>query len=617
MNKKDGMSAKPTNQPEQAFLEDLVKEIEQDFYARQKARKELERQWELNMNFLSGNQYCHINSRGEIDDEGRDFYWQNKEVFNHIAPTIESRLAKFSRINPTIYVRPKSEDDKDVLGANVAEKLIQNAFTRSDVKNVVKKVTVWSETCGTGFYKVVWNNQGGEKIGVYEDKSVFEGEVQILPVSPFEIFPDSLYTENLQDCASIIHARAMSVKDVYEKYGVKVKGEEVGIFSLDKTNTFSSKETSKGSVKDACVVIEKYEKPTKEFPFGRMITIAGGKLLYYGQLPYFNGEGKDRQYPFVKQVSNSLAGNFFGTSVIERLIPVQRSYNAVKNRKHEFLNRLSMGVLTVEDGSIDVENLEEEGLSPGKVLVYRQGSKAPEMMADLTLPPDFNEEEDKLINEFVIISGISDISSSSFSSRLTSGTALELLVEQDNEKLVATAENIRECYLEIARQTIRLYAQFLVGVRAVKFQESLGKTKTYYADKSAVRSDDVYLENENELLYSDSRKKELIFKLYESGLLLDENKNLPSATKEKVLSLLGYKDLDYRKGISGLQEEKAKKENERMRLECVTVDEIDDHLIHIDEHVRYYLSEYEEMSEEMKKRYFEHVRAHKEGMNNN
>ena len=276
-----------------------------------------------------------------------------------------------------------------------------------------------------------------------------------------------------------------------------------------------------------------------------------------------------------------------------------------------------MGVLTVEDGSIDVENLEEEGLSPGKVLVYRQGSKAPEMMADLTLPPDFNEEEDKLINEFVIISGISDISSSSFSSRLTSGTALELLVEQDNEKLVATAENIRECYLEIARQTIRLYAQFLVGVRAVKFQESLGKIKTYYADKSAVRSDDVYLENENELLYSDSRKKELIFKLYESGLLLDENKNLPSATKEKVLSLLGYKDLDYRKGISGLQEEKAKKENERMRLECVTVDEIDDHLIHIDEHVRYYLSEYEEMGEEMKKRYFEHVRAHKEGMNNN
>lgn len=605
----------PISDPEPTFKEDLIREVEQDFLNRQKARKALERQWELNMNFLSGDQYCHINSRGEIDDDGQGFYWQNKEVFNHIAPTIESRLAKFSRVNPEVFVRPRTDDDKDVLGASVAEKLIRNALNRSEIRNVVKKVTVWSETCGTGFYKVVWNNRGGEKIGSYDGQDVYEGDVQILPVSPFEIFPDNLYTENLQDCASIIHARAMTVKDIEEKYGVKVKGKDVGIFKLDNNNLVANKnETVKGNLSDACIVIERYEKQSKQFPFGRMVTVAGGELLYYGQLPYFNGEGSSRQFPFVKQVSNSLAGSFFGTSVIERLIPVQRSYNAVKNRKHEFLNRLSMGVLTVEDGSVDVDDLAEEGLSPGKILVYRQGSKAPEMMSDSQLPSDFNEEEDKLINEFVIISGISDISSSSFSSKLTSGTALELLIEQDNEKLVATAENIRDCYLEIARQVIRLYAQFLVGVRAVKIQEQIGKTKTYYVDKNAVRSDDVYLENENELLYSDSRKKEMIFKLYESGLLQDDSGQLPASTKEKVLSLLGYKDLDYRKGITGLQEEKAKKENERMRSNEVEVEEIDDDVIHIDEHVRYILSEYDEMSSEVKSRYFEHVKAHKERM---
>ena len=44
--------------------------------------------------------------------------------------------------------------------------------------------------------------------------------------------------------------------------------------------------------------------------------------------------------------------------MVERAIPVQRAYNAVKNRKHEFLNRIAMGVLTVEDGSVDTDNLE-------------------------------------------------------------------------------------------------------------------------------------------------------------------------------------------------------------------------------------------------------------------
>ena len=50
-------------------------------------------------------------------------------------------------------------------------------------------------------------------------------------------------------------------------------------------------------------VIEKYEKPTPEYPNGRLITVAGGKLLYYGELPYKNGVNGDRAYPFVKQES--------------------------------------------------------------------------------------------------------------------------------------------------------------------------------------------------------------------------------------------------------------------------------------------------------------------------
>jgi hypothetical protein len=33
--------------------------------------------------------------------------------------------------------------------------------------------------------------------------------------------------------------------------------------------------------------------------------------------------------------------------------------------------------MLVEDGSVDVDDLCEEGLAPGKVLVYRQGSNAP------------------------------------------------------------------------------------------------------------------------------------------------------------------------------------------------------------------------------------------------
>ena len=609
MNKKNKFNA--TDAESEVYLQKLISSVQEDFEKRRKERLYYERQWQLNMNFLNGNQYCDVDGRGEIFDKGKTFYWQGEEVFNHVAPIVDMRLAKFSCVSPTVSVRPKTDDDKEVAAAALAEKLIESAHKKTRLPEVVKKVTVWSETCGTGFYKTVWDVKGGNKIGVADGEDVFEGEVKVLPISPFEIFPDSLSTENLQDCESLIHAKAVSVKEIKEKYGVSVVGERICITGLEKVKSNGNKE-DKTVLENAAVVIEKYVKPTAEYPNGRLITVAGGKLLYQGDLPYANGENGTRAYPFVRQTAYEVAGSFFGSSVIERLIPVQRAFNAVKNRKHEFLNRLSMGVMTVEDGSVDVDDLAEEGLSPGKVLVYRQGSKAPEIMSDLSMPDDFSEEEEKLLNEFVVISGVSNVTSSASNASLSSGTALEILVEQDNARLIMSAEAIRQSYVEVSKQIIRLYAQFSAGYRAVSYQDEFKKTRVVYADKRAASSDDVYLESENELLYTNRQKKEMIFKLYESGLLSDDGGKMRSVTKEKVLSLLGYKDLDYQKGLSRLHEEKAQEENDRLITETFAPDGIDDHDIHIDEHTRFVLCEYKTMNEQTKERFYQHITMHKE-----
>ena len=592
------------------YIEEIVSEVELDFKKRREMRVGLERQWELNLNFLNGNQYCDLNSRGELLEEGKTFYWQGQGVFNHIAPIIDSRLSKFSCVTPNVSVRPKTDEDADVNSASLAEKLLESSFKKIGLTEVVKKATVWSETCGTGFYKILWDSYGGNKVGMHEGKEVYEGEVKVVAVSPFEIFPDSLTNENLEDCESIIHARAMKVNAVKKIYGVDLVGSDVDVQSLTKLSSVNSQ--NQNTIRNAVIVIERYEKPCEKYPNGRLVTVGGGKLLYMGELPYTNGENCTRTFPFVKQICFEQAGSFFGTSVIERLIPIQRAFNAVKNRKHEFLNRLSMGILTVEDGSMDVDDLCEQGLSPGKVLVYRQGCKAPEIMANMTMPSDFNEEEDKLLNEFVIVSGVSDVVSSSANASVSSGTALEILVEQDNARLLRPAEYIRQCYVEISKKMLRLYSQFSADVRAIKIQDEFDKIHVLYVDKKAIGSDDVYLESENELLYTNRQKKDMIFKLYQSGLLTDENGKFRPAIKEKVLSLLGYKELDYQKGLARLHEEKAQNENEKLKKTLLLPDEIDDHAIHQEEHTRFVLSEYQDLSEEQKQNYYAHIKEHKQ-----
>ncbi len=595
------------------YIEDLISDVVSDFKKRQEQRVAYERQWELNINFLNGNQYCDVSPHGELLAEGKTFYWQGQGVYNHIAPIIDTRLARFAYISPTVSVRPRTDNDVDVESASLAEKLLENAFKKTKIHDVVKKATIWSETCGTSFYKVIWNSNGGNLIGSCDGKDVYEGDVEVLAISPFEIFPDSLATENIDDCASIIHARAMSTQIVKEIYGIDVAGQKVDVQSLQRTSSLSQE--SHNIIDDGVVVIERYEKPTKKFPNGRLITVAGDKLLFIGDLPYINDENGKRGYPFVKQDAFEEAGCFFGTSVVERLIPVQRAYNAVKNRKHEFLNRLSMGIMTVEDGSMDIDDLAQDGLSPGKVLVYRQGAKAPEIMANMTMPTDFNQEEDKLLNEFVVISGVSNVTSSASNASLSSGTALEILIEQDNSRLLRSAEEIRDSYIKVAKHMIRLYSQFSANMRAIKTEDKFNKTRILYVDKSCTQSDDVYLDNENELLYTNTQKKDMIFKLYQSGLLSDDNGKLRPATKEKVLSLLGYKELDYQKGLARLQEEKAQEENEIILKKELEVDEIDDHEIHIDEHTRYVLSEHLSLKKEQKERFYSHIKLHKDAIN--
>ncbi|MBP5308382.1 MAG: hypothetical protein J6Z34_04520 [Clostridia bacterium] len=270
-------------------------------------------------------------------------------------------------------------------------------------------------------------------------------------------------------------------------------------------------------------MIERYEKPCDKFPLGRITAVAGGKVLYIADFPYENGAEGARQYPFVKQISGSLPGSFFGSGVIERLIPVQRAYNAVRNRKQEFMNRISMGVLAVEDGSCDVEALAEDGLQPGKIIVYRQGSEPPKMMAAESLPADFEKEEEKLLDEFVLLGGVNEVSQN-YKSVLgvTSAAGLQILLEQDDERLTVPAENIRRAVRETARRIIRMFKQFTFGPRLMRVAGEGGAAEVFYFTASDITSDDVVFETENELSYSPSQRRSNVLEIISSGLLADE-----------------------------------------------------------------------------------------------
>jgi len=602
--------------------QEIVESVRKDYLTRREARRNLEAQWQLNINFYVGNQYSYIATNSNIQDYDKQYFWQEKEVFNHIAPMIEARISKITRLNPNIDVLPSSMDLADIKSAKLSKEIFKAVSNKLDLPALSKYASTWCEICGTAFYKITWNSEAGMVIATDDKNAIKEGDVEISVCSPFEILPDNLSCENVADMGSIIHAKAVSIDTIKNVYGVDVLPEQVHSFSLD--SGFGSSgglgydahinKVTNISLDNHCVLIEKYTKPNKSNPNGRLTIVAGDKLLFDGDLPYLNGDNGERVLPFIKQTSSYMPGCFYGVSIIERLVPIQRAYNAIRNRKHEYFNRISMGVLTVEDGSVDTDALEQDGLSPGKVLVYRQGGQAPTIMNTPDINADFKAEEERLMDEFKNLAGVSDLMDNSENYTNLSGTALQLLIEQDDSRVISAIDSAKQALKTLAKHILRLYRQFAMMPRLIKIAGEMGEVEMYYWDKNSIRSDDVVFDTSTAIGESVGTKRTMLLELLKSGILYDRDGQFSQSMRSKCLDLLGFGTWEHSTDINALQINRAQEENIEMRTSDAELLPIDDHEIHIEEHISYILGagiKDCKNYEQVKSRILNHIEQHK------
>lgn len=598
--------------------EKIVAEITADFKKRQEARRPVELNWRLNMNFVVGNQFAQISSKGDIEESGKEYFWQEREVYNHIAPILETRLAKLGRVKAKAQVRPATSDDEDVASASLATKLIDAVCKENDFSSQLALANSWSEITGCAFFKVTWDAGKGHALDASGE--IKEGDVTITLCPPFEIFPEDIAITDIDKQSSIMHAKVLTTKEVKRIWGKDVKGGEVNVFSFDNAQvgggfgyTASVPKIVSEKREDSVTVIEKYEAPTHEYPNGRLIIVAGDTLLYQGDMPYLNGEDGTRGYPFAKQVCIDNLTNFFGTSVVERIIPVQRAYNTVKNRKHEFMNRMAVGVMAVEDGSVDTDDLEEEGLPPGKVVVYRQGSTPPIMLSPTQVPSEFSREEEKLLNEFVMISGVSEVTTySQVPANVASGTAISLLLEQDDTRIALTADSLRESIKRISKQVLRLYRQFAKVPRVKRITGDNGDVEIASFCAGNIDSEDIVFDTISDIEDTLSARRAMVYDLLKLGLFADENGKLNASTKARLFEILGFGNWEDGRSNDEIHRKKALKENMELEKKDVPVDVYDDHALHIAEHVRMCVSTKCVSDKAVRDRVANHIAKHTE-----
>lgn len=183
-----------------------------------------------------------------------------------------------------------------------------------------------------------------------------------------------------------------------------------------------------------------------------MIIATPDRILYYGTLPI---DG----YPLAVLRCKCVPGMFFGKSVIEDLIPLQRAYNGVKNKLHDYIRSLSLNPLLVPEGRIgDVDELAQNGVAPGDIVEYDPTRGEPKPLSAPQMPSGIFEECDNLAREMEYAAGLSHLGATGNNqSSLTSATAIERLREIDGVRLALTGDNIRAAILAAAKIWLKLY----------------------------------------------------------------------------------------------------------------------------------------------------------------
>ena len=616
------------------FKEDIIANILEELEKRRNEKSGLERQWTLNANFLIGNQYCDIKpSTGEVEQLEPVYEWMNRETFNNIAPLIQTRIANLKKINYMMKVNPATNEYEDYAKADVSTSILQYTQKTTDFETKKNTMIYWNELCGNCFWMVWWDKNKGDKYAVEtiididengqerkSEKAYYQGDIDYGLITPYEVFPESVFKQGIENQRSIMLEQVKTVDDIYDLYGIEVEGSNVETFELTPVTSgggfgYENTVISVGhrTAENAEKVITYFEKPSRHRPNGLMIVIIGNEhLAYYGDLPY-------DEIPIIQTVCHEVPGQFFGKSVIEDLIPLQRTYNGCINSIHEYIRRIPIGSYVAEEGSIvDIEGYEQYGLEPGAILLYHQGTNPPQPVQIGQLPSEIMIERQNLKNDMEYIAGVSQLMvTGNTPSGVTSGTAISNLMEIDNTRLSLTGDYNRNSIKKLEILWLKIYKRYAKTYRVVQYvgKNNIGKVLTWSSED--INSYDVEYTTENELLMSEEMQKQRFFDAYNMGLFTDAEGRIPERVKLMALEFMKVGNYSDIMNINELQIQAAQRENAFFEEGVIPkVSEFDEHEIHIEEHLRYILQMDFHIMKNQKPEYAaileDHIRQHKE-----
>jgi hypothetical protein len=596
----------------------LVSWANQTYTTLKQNRARQERVWYVNLAFFRGRQNISvINAPSTVTSSGFRLLtppappWRVRLVINKIRGIIRREIAKCTSQKPSFIVAPATNEDEDYYAARAAGQILDSVYDDYCLAEVNLSRQWWGSICGTSFIKCYWDrNKVAKEKGPTDPMTGkpqdVRGDLCIENLIPFFLFVPDLLEKDINCQPYVFHVYTKSKSWLQQYYGKEI---------VTKMTTKSSNDS--GLLEDAFFDVVGLNKPLEDqykcmeiwikpyghpmFPKGGMVTIIGDQIVQVvEEFPYSHGD-----YPFIK-FDHIQSGQFYGTSVIEDLIPLQRELNRTRSQIVEAKNLMSKPKILYPKGSIDPSKINSE---PGQGIPYEPGLGEPRPLPMQNLPQFVADEVQRIMADMDDISGQHEVSRGNTPSQVTAATAISYLQEQDDTILAEVIHGIEYGMEQLGRHILCYVIDYWDMERLIKIA---GKDESFdvtFLKGSALRGNkDVRVEAGSALPHSKAAKQAFLMDLFKMGVFAEK----PSEFL-RILDLRGIDKIiaDYKVDV-----QQAQRENIKMSLGMqVNVNDFDNHEIHLEQHNRYCRTQEYEMLDPGKQALFmQHRQAHQQAI---
>jgi hypothetical protein len=534
--------------------QERIDDTNQKYRKWKQTRAPHEPQWFLNNAFFRNQHYLEFDELGSRIKRQEAKPTRIRLRLNRIQAKQRARLSKFLKNRPKPVVTPATSEYSDVLKARSSERALEYQWRRMKLETKFRQALYGAKDCGKAYWWFHWDPTKKARVmdrdpqtgaATYAEQPL--GDIVIEYGSAFQVLIADPGLETLAEQPEIMRITMRSIEDAKQRFPEKApflvadSGDdnlfqyERQIANLSPAGPTGDPTSKKSVQKDQVLIKEHFIKPCAKYPEGHYRVLVGQVLARSDEkLPYEFGD-MDNPYPVVDFTDLAVSGSYWGPTLTEFLIDVQREYNLMRSKLAEHTRLMAFPKLF----AAKQHQLPKSAWTAdaGELIEYASYPNIPP--PSVWNPPTISQDIWKAIEliqkEFDDISQVFPVSEGNRGGT-TSGFQANLLQEASD---TVHGPDLRghEIALEDAYQKIRRMMKLgytvprLLAIASPSYQAEVFEFSQEAIDEFA----DIHVEIGSGLPLFKAARQETVMSIYNSGLMGDV---ADPEVRRRALSLL-------------------------------------------------------------------------------